>query len=81
MKRLHIVWGMENGGAENMLADIMNTQVCTDDVSLLVINDMLDSSILERINKKCKFIFLRRKVSPTSTPFSRYRLAHQEVVF
>lgn len=62
MKILHIVWGMENGGAENMLADIINTQVCTDDVSLLVINDMLDSSILERINKKCKFIFLRRKV-------------------
>ena len=81
MKMLHIVWGMENGGAENMLADIMNTQVCTDDVSLLVINDMLDSSILERINKKCKFTFLRRKVSPTSTPFSRYHLAHQEVVF
>ena len=33
MKILHIVWGMENGGAENMLADIINTQVCTDDVS------------------------------------------------
>ena len=62
MKLLQMVWGMENGGAENMLADIINTQVCTDDVSLLVINDMLDSSILERINKKCKFIFLRRKV-------------------
>lgn len=61
MKILHIVWGLENGGAENMLADIINTQVRTDTVSLLVINDMLDPSILNRISKKCRFIFLKRK--------------------
>lgn len=66
MEILHIVWGMENGGTENMLADIINTQVCTDNVTLLVINDILNPSILNRISKKCKFIFLKRKIGSKS---------------
>lgn len=57
---------MENGGAENMLTDIINIQVRTDNVTLLVINDLFNPSILNRINKKCKFIFLKRKVGAKS---------------
>ena len=62
MKILHIVWGLKNGGIENMLADIINVQLRTEQVTLLVINDMLNKSILNRINNKCQFIFLNRKI-------------------
>lgn len=62
MKILHIVWGMENGGAENMLVDIINVQIRTQEVALLVINDMIDEDLIRRIDNKCKFIFLKRKL-------------------
>lgn len=69
MKILHIVWGLENGGAENMLADIINVQLRTEQVTLLVINNMLDKSILNRINNKCQFIFLNRKIGSKNPLF------------
>lgn len=39
MKILHICWLLYNGGAENMLVDIINYQVKHEDVSLFIIND------------------------------------------
>lgn len=73
MKILHIVWGMENGGIENMLADIINVQIKTEEVILLVVNDMLDDAILSRIDSRCKFIFLKRKVG-TRNPWPIFKL-------
>lgn len=70
MKILHVVWGMKNGGIENMLADIINVQVKTEDVTLLVINDMVDKSIISRIDDKCKMVFLKRKVHSKSPWFA-----------
>lgn len=68
MKILHIVWGLENGGAENMLADIINVQLKTENVTLLVINDLLDYNIINRIDRKCNFVFFRRKLG-SKNPF------------
>lgn len=62
MKILHVVWGMKNGGIENMLADIINVQVKTENVTLLVINDFVDETIMSRIDRKCKIVMLKRKV-------------------
>lgn len=61
MKILHIVWSMKNGGIENMLADIINEHIKTENITLLVINNIIDDNIISRIDKRCHFIFLKRK--------------------
>lgn len=45
MKILHIVWSMKNGGIENMLADIINEHIKTENITLLVINNIIDITI------------------------------------
>lgn len=64
---------MNNGGAENMLADIINIQVKTENVYLLIINKVFDSNILSRIDKKCTIFFLNREIKSKS-PFVFLRL-------
>lgn len=62
MKIAHISWSMTNGGIENMLSDIINCQVSHCDVSLIVINDAVDETILNRIDKRCHVIRIGRKL-------------------
>lgn len=52
---------MKNGGIENMLADIINEHIKTENITLLVINNIIDDNIISRIDKRCHFIFLKRK--------------------
>lgn len=73
MKILHLIWSMTNGGAENMLVDIINYQVKYEDVSLLVVNDLYDESIFARLNKRCQVKMLKRKVG-SKNPFVILRL-------
>lgn len=73
MKILHLIWSMTNGGAENMLVDIINYQVKHEDVSLLVVNDLYDESIFARLNKRCQVKMLKRKVG-SKNPFIILRL-------
>ena len=73
MKILHLIWSMTNGGAENMLVDIINYQVKHEDVSLLVVNDLYDESIFARLNKRCQVKMLKRDVG-SKNPFVRLRL-------
>lgn len=61
MKILHICWSLDNGGAENMLVDIINYQVKYEDVSLFIINDRIDYSIFNRIDKRCHVKLMGRK--------------------
>lgn len=48
MKIAHVVWGMETGGVETMLVNIINEQVKTEKVCLFIIN--LLSSTKNKIN-------------------------------
>lgn len=61
MKIVHVVWGMKTGGVETMLVNIINEQVKSADVSLFVINDFIEQSLIEKISPKCKIKFLNRK--------------------
>lgn len=61
MKILHICWSLATGGMENMLIDIINYQVRYEDVSLLIINDRIDYSIFNRMDKRCHVKLLGRK--------------------
>lgn len=61
MKILHLCWSLATGGMENMLVDIINYQVKYEDVSLFIINDRIDYSIFNRIDKRCHVKLLGRK--------------------
>lgn len=50
-----------NGGIENMLVDIINFQIMTDKVYLLVVNDRIDDSIINRLDKRCFVRLLKRR--------------------
>lgn len=78
MKILHIIWSLLNGGTENMLIDIINYQVNEADVSLLVVNDMLEDSILKRIDSRCN-VLLYKRPKGSKNPF--YLLRMNALVF
>lgn len=59
-KILHIVWGFENGGIETMLVNILNIQIKSYDVSLLIINNKIDSNLIRRLNREINLIELGR---------------------
>ncbi len=41
MKILHLVFSLNTGGAENMLIDIVNEQVKTHQIVLVIVNNVL----------------------------------------
>ena len=62
MRIAHLLWGLGTGGIENMLVDIVNQQVDGNDISLIVINDMLDSSIVNRLDKRIRIYCCHRNL-------------------
>lgn len=66
MKIIHCVWSLNIGGTENMLVDIVNEQVKKHKVSLIVINDSYNASLLERISPAVNLIKLGRKPNSKS---------------
>ena len=62
MKIVHLLWGLSTGGIENMLVDIVNQQVDGNEISLVVINDMIDESIKERLDKRVRVYCCGRKL-------------------
>ena len=48
----HVVWGMETGGVETMLVNIINEQVRTEKVALFIINDFVEETIINKISSK-----------------------------
>lgn len=61
MRIAHVVWGMETGGVETMLVNIINEQVVSHKVSLFIINDFIEESIVNKISPNCKIIRINRK--------------------
>lgn len=66
MKIAHIIWGLDTGGAETMLVDIINIQVRTEIVTLLVVNDLVNETLLTKIDRRCKVRLFKRKVGSKS---------------
>lgn len=60
MKIIHLVWGLTNGGIENMLSDILKYQSCIADVRIVVINDLVNETIYNRISKYCSICKIGR---------------------
>jgi glycosyltransferase involved in cell wall biosynthesis len=61
MKILHIIFSFCRGGAENMLIDIINEQVKTQNIGLLVINDKYNADLLKQFDPKVSIFLLHRK--------------------
>lgn len=61
LKIVHLLWGLTTGGIENMLVDIVNVHVNENDVSLIIINDMIDESVRNRLDPRVKVFECKRK--------------------
>lgn len=69
MKIIHITYGFELGGIETMLVNIVNEQVKLNHrVYIIVINDLVNKSLVAALNENVKFICLKRKLHSKS-PF------------
>lgn len=62
MKITHLLWGLSTGGIENMLVDIVNQQVEGNDISLIVINDKIEESIVARLDKRIRIYRCGRRI-------------------
>ncbi|ATR93279.1 glycosyltransferase [Porphyromonas gingivalis] len=60
MKIVHCIYSFNTGGAETMLVDIMNEQVTSHDVTLIIVNDSYSQILLDRIDKRVKIVKLGR---------------------
>ena len=60
MKIVHIIYSFNTGGAETMLIDIMNEQVKTEDVTLIIINDSKSDCLIDNIDKRVNIVYLNR---------------------
>lgn len=61
MKIVHIIFDLNTGGAETMLVDIINEQIITEQVSLIIFNDQINQQLLDQIDKRVKVILIGRK--------------------
>ena len=67
MKIIHIIFSLPNAGKENMLVDIANEQYnSNNELAIIVINNTVESSIKERINKGIKLFEINRSRSSKS---------------
>lgn len=66
MRIAHIIWALETGGAETMLVDIINEQVKSQEVALLVVNDLYNVKLLKKIDSRCKVKLFRRRIGSKS---------------
>ena len=61
MRLLHLVWGLETGGVETMLVNIINEQVKTDQVFLVIVNKHISEELIKKIDQKCIIKKINRK--------------------
>lgn len=61
MRVVHVIWSMGVGGAESMLVDILNEQSKSEDVHLLIVNDLVADSLMQNINSKVAIHRTNRK--------------------
>ena len=54
MRILHVLFSLNYGGIETMLADLTRRQAETDDVTLMIINDVVDETLLATFDPRVK---------------------------
>ncbi|MDR1682449.1 MAG: glycosyltransferase family 4 protein [Candidatus Symbiothrix sp.] len=62
MKVVHLVYGMSHGGIETMLVNIMNEQCKSIQVVLIIPNEEIEATVIEKIDKKVKIIKIGRPI-------------------
>lgn len=62
MKIVHLLWTLDVGGAETMLVDIVNEQVKQAKVTIIVINELVNRVLANKIDTRCDVVLLRRKI-------------------
>lgn len=61
MKRIvHLIFSYKTGGAENLLMDIINEQVKTNEVFLIIINNLYEPYLVEKIDNRANILYLNR---------------------
>jgi glycosyltransferase involved in cell wall biosynthesis len=73
MKTCHIIYGLANGGIETMLVNIMNEQVKTENICIVIINNMINGGLLAKIDKRVQVFLLNRKLK-SRNPFFLIKL-------
>lgn len=66
MKIVHVITGFQLGGAESLLVDIVNEQVKTNEVTLIIINNDYSKELISSIDKSVNVILLNRKCGSRS---------------
>ncbi|SJL29870.1 glycosyltransferase [Porphyromonas gingivalis] len=61
MKIVHCIYSFNVGGAETMLVDIVNEQVASHDVTLIIVNDSYSQILLDQIDRRVSIIRIKRK--------------------
>lgn len=76
MRIVHCIFSFTVGGAETLLVDILNEQVKTDDVTLVIVNDRYDSSLLSTVDSRVRVVTYGRREGSFPLPiFIRLNLA------
>ena len=60
MRIVHIIFSLNTGGAETMLVDIINEQVKSAEITLIIINNQINLLLLNKIDKAVKIRLLGR---------------------
>lgn len=77
MKIWHVLWSLTFGGIETMVVNIANEQSAAGhDVSLVLINDLYEESLLHAVSNKVKIINIKRRQG-TKNPMFLLRLNMQ----
>lgn len=61
LKVVHLIFSFTVGGAEHLVADLANQQIKKHKVWIFIINDLVDEVALNRVDKRVKMVFLKRK--------------------
>ena len=74
MRIVHVVWSLSFGGAETLLVQLLNRQCISNNVSLIIVNDVIEPTLLEQIDKKVRIIRINRP-SKNRNPFYLLKLS------
>jgi len=61
MKIAHLIYSFTTGGAETMLVDIANEQVKQAEVSIIIINEIFNKTLISKIDKRINVSLINRK--------------------
>ena len=57
MKIVHCIFSFNTGGAETMLIDIVNEQIKTQEVTIVIVNHIYHKELIAQLDKKIRLIF------------------------